>query len=102
LQDVILTNPALSRCNQIAGFEDACHTLLYMGHITASGGVITSVEVSGRVSKRIARGRANLIDPISLLDAWGFERSAGLRVRYGNTEDGIPVTNSERGVLEAP
>ncbi len=102
LRDVILTNPSLSRCNDYAGFQDACHSLLYMGHITASAGVITSVEVSGRVSKRVGSGKANLIDPIALLDAWGFERSAGLRVRFGNTEDGAPLTNAERGVLEAP
>jgi hypothetical protein len=100
LRDLILTNPALSRCNDFAGFEDACHSLLYMGHITASGGVITSVEVSGRVSKRIGGGKDNLIDPIALFDAWGFERSPGLQVRFGNTEDGVPATNAERGVLE--
>ena len=97
---MILTNPALSRCNNFAGFEEGCHSLLYMGHITASAGVITSVEVSGRVSKRIGSGKSNLIDPVALLDAWGFERIANLRVRFGNTEDGIPVTNAERGVLE--
>lgn len=100
LRDLILTNPALSRCNNFAGFEDGCHSLLYMGHITASAGVITSVEVSGRVSKRIGSGKDNLIDPIALLDAWGFERSPNLRVRFGNTEDGVPLTNAERGVLE--
>jgi hypothetical protein len=100
LRDLILTNPALSRCNDFAGFEEGCHSLLYMGHITARGGVITSVEVSGRVSKRIGSGKSNLIDPIALLDAWGFERNPNLRVVFGNTEDGIPVTNAERGVLE--
>jgi hypothetical protein len=102
LRDLILTNPALSRCSNFAGFEEGCHSLLYMGHITARGGVINSVEVSGRVSKRIGSGKSNLIDPIALLDAWGFERSANLSVRFGNTEDGVPVTNAERGVLEGP
>ncbi len=102
LRDLILTNPHLSRCNSFQGFEDACHTMLYMGHITASNGVINSVEVSGRVSKRVGSGKNNLIDPIALLDAWGFERSSGLRVRYGNTSEGTPVTNVERGILEAP
>jgi hypothetical protein len=100
LQDLILTNPHLSRCNRIAGFEEACHTVMYLGHITARGGVIQSVEVSGRVSKRIAKGQANLIDPIALFDAWGFERSPSLTVRFGNTEDGLPVTNADGGVLE--
>ncbi len=102
LRDLILTNPHLSRCNNYRGFEDSCHTLLYLGHITARGGVINSVEVSGRVSKRIGSGKANLIDPIALLDAWGFERSPGLQVHFGNTSDGTPVTNKERGILEAP
>jgi len=102
LRDLILTNPHLSRCNNFAGFEDSCHTLLYLGHITASAGVITSVEVSGRVSKRVGSGKANLIDPIALFNAWGFETSPGLRVRYGNTSDGTPVSNPERGILEAP
>lgn len=101
LRDLILTNPALSRCNRFADFQEDCHTMLYMGHITASGGVINSVEVSGRVSKRIGSGKDNLIDPIALFDAWGFERSPNLRVVYGNTEDGTPTTNEERGVLEA-
>lgn len=102
LRDLILTNPHLSRCNEVAGYADACHTLMYLGHITASRGVITSVEVSGRVSKRVGSGKANLIDPIALFDAWGFERSQGLRVHFGNTEDGAPVRNLERGILEAP
>ena len=101
VRDLILTNPHLSRCNNFAGFEDACHTVMYLGHITASGGVINSVEVSGRVSKRVGEGKANLIDPIALFDAWGFERSPGLTVRFGNTEEGAPVTNQERGILEA-
>ena len=101
LRDVILTNPSLSRCNQFPQFQEDCHTLMYMGHISASNGVITDVEVSGRVSKRVASGKANLIDPIALLDAWGFQRSSFLRVRYGNTSDGTPVTNQERGILEA-
>tara|TARA_R110002096_G_scaffold292224_2_gene486593 strand:+ start:30110 stop:31237 length:1128 start_codon:yes stop_codon:yes gene_type:complete len=100
--DLILTNPHLSRCNEFQGFQDSCHTMLYMGHITASGGVINSIEVSGRVSKRIGSGKNNLIDPIALFDAWGFERSASLQVRFGNTDDGTPVTNAGRGILEAP
>lgn len=102
LQDLILTNPHLSRCNNIAGYEESCHTLLYMGHITATGGVINSVEVSGRVSKRVAKGKANLIDPIALFEAWGFETRPNLRIRYGNTSDGTPVRDVERGILVAP
>ncbi len=101
LRDLILTNPHLSRCNSLPQFAESCHTMMYIGHITARNGVINSVEVSGRVSKRVGSGRANLIDPIALFDAWGFERSPNLSVRFGNTEDGVPVTNNERGVLEA-
>ncbi len=102
LRDLILTNPSLSRCNNYQDYQDACHTMMYMGHITASGGVINSLEVSGRVSKRVGSGKNNLIDPIALLDAWGFERTQGLEVHFGNTSEGTPVTNHERGILEAP
>lgn len=101
LRDLILTNPHLSRCNQVPGSED-CRTIMYLGHIDISGGVVTGVEVSGRVSKRVGGGAANLIDPIALMEAWGFEMSPSLRLRFGNTEDGTPQRNLERGVLEAP
>lgn len=101
-QDLILTNPHLSRCSEEPGFEDQCHTLLYLGHITASAGVITSVEVSGRLSKEVGRGRINAIDPIALFEAWGFQVSPNLRVQFGNTEDGVPERDLEGGVLAAP
>lgn len=101
-QDLILTNPHLSRCSDEPGFEDDCHTMMYLGHITASGGVITNVEISGRLSKEVARGRINAVDPIALLAAWGFETSPSLRLQFGNTEDGTPVRDTERGILEAP
>ena len=99
---MILTNPHLSRCSEEAGYEDDCHTLMYLGHITASGGVITSVEISGRLSKEVAKGRINAIDPISLFEAWGFQTSPGLRIQFGNTEDGTPVRDAERGIVQAP
>lgn len=102
LQNVILTNPHLSRCNPYQGFETGCRNMLYHGHITARGGVITSIEVSGRLSKRVAKGRVNLIDPLAVLEAWGFEIAPGVSVRYGNTEDGSPVRDLEGGVLLAP
>jgi len=101
-QDLILTNPHLSRCSEDPDYADDCHTLMYLGHITASGGVITSVEISGRLSKEVGKGRINAIDPLSLFEAWGFETSPGLRVQFGNTEDGVPRIDSERGVVEAP
>ena len=64
--------------------------------------MVTSVEVSGRVSKKIARGRVHMIDPIALLEAWGFETAPGLDVHYGNTEDGVPERDLEAGVLTPP
>jgi len=100
-QDLILTNPHLSRCSEDPAFEDDCHTLLYMGHITASRGVITSVEVSGRVSKEVARGKINLIDPLALFEAWGFQTSPNLTIQFGNTGDGRPVRDTARGILQA-
>ncbi|MBA2539325.1 MAG: hypothetical protein H0V17_06805, partial [Deltaproteobacteria bacterium] len=102
LQDLILTNPHLSRCSDFAQFADDCHTMLYIGHITASAGVITSVEFSGRLSKEIARGRINAIDPIALFQAWGFKTSPSLTIQYGNTSDGRPVRDVDGGVVRAP
>jgi hypothetical protein len=46
-----------------------------------------------------AKGKANFIDPIALLEAWGFEIADGVRISYGNTEDGVPVR--ENGVITA-
>jgi hypothetical protein len=99
-QDLILTNPHLSRCSEEPAFADDCHTLMYLGHITASRGVITSVEISGRLSKEISKGRVNVIDPLTLFSAWGFQTSPGLSITFGNSEDGRPVRNEERGVVE--
>jgi hypothetical protein len=101
-QDLILTNPHLSRCSEYPEFADDCHTLMYLGHITAQAGVITSVEISGRLSKEIARGKINGVDPISLFEAWGFGLAPGLDIDFGNTEDGVPVRDAERGVVESP
>lgn len=101
-QDLILTNPHLSRCSDEPAFEDDCHTLMYMGHIEAEDGVITGVEVSGRLSKEIARGRINAIDPIALFEAWGFKTRPGLTISFGNTSDGRPVRDLARGVLARP
>jgi hypothetical protein len=99
-QDLILTNPHLSRCSEDPAYADDCHTLMYLGHITASRGVITSVEISGRLSKEIAKGRINGIDPVALFEAWGFKTSPSLSITFGNTEAGVPVRNLDRGVLE--
>jgi hypothetical protein len=99
---LILTNPHLSRCSEDPAYEDECHTLMYMDHITALRGAITSVEVSGRVSKEVARGGIKLIDPLALFAAWGFQTTPGLSIQFGNASDGRPVRDVERGVLQAP
>ncbi len=99
LQDLILTNPHLSRCNPYQGYEEGCRHLLYHGHVDIHDGVVTAIEMSGRVSKRAARGKAAFIDPISLFEAWGFEISPGLTIRYGNTSAGVPVRDAEAGVI---
>lgn len=100
--DLILTNPHLSRCNPYQGYEEGCRHMLYHGHIDIRDGVVTGVEMSGRISKRAARDRATFIDPIALLEAWGFEMSPSLSIRYGNTEAGTPVRDAEGGVIRAP
>ncbi|MFK8004391.1 MAG: hypothetical protein AB8H86_32795 [Polyangiales bacterium] len=99
LQDLILTNPHLSRCNSHAGFEEGCRHLLYHGHIDIRDGVVTGVEMSGRISKRAAKGQAIFIDPIAVLEAWGFEMRPGLSIRFGNTSEGTPIRDTEGGVV---
>lgn len=94
---VILTNPALARGKRV----------LYMGHLDVRGGVVQGVEMSGRLCKLAANGDQKFIDPIAVLDAWGFEMSDSLRtradqgsgVRFSNTEDGVPVRDLETGVI---
>ena len=111
LRDLILTNPHLSRCNDLTyedengddqlAFPEACQHLLYHGHVSIRGGVVTSVEVSGRLSRRIAQGDAVIVDPVALFEAWGFEISPYVRFYFGNTSDGVPVRSAERGVVTA-
>ncbi len=90
-QDLILTNPHLSRGAR----------LLYNGHLTVRAGVVTSVEMSGRLSKRAARGKSVFVDPIAMLEAWGLEIAPDVSLRYGNTSDGTPVRDLEAGVVRA-
>ena len=73
-QDLILTNPHLSRGTH----------MLFNGHLDVMRGVVVGVEMSGRLSKRAAEGKARFIDPIALLKAWGFEIAPGVTLRYGN------------------
>lgn len=89
LQDVILTNPHLSRGAR----------LLYNGHLNVRDGVVVGVEMSGRLSKLAARGKASFIDPIAVLEAWGFQIADHVEVRYGNTRHGIPVRDIDAGII---
>lgn len=73
-QDLILTNPHLSRGQH----------MLFNGHLDVLRGVVVGVEMSGRLSKRAAEGKARFIDPIVLLKAWGFQVQDGVRLRFGN------------------
>lgn len=91
LQDVILTNPALSRGQQ----------MMFNGHLDVREGVVVGVEMSGILSKRAARGRDVFIDPIAVLKAWGFNLAPGLTIQYGNTSRGTPTRDEARGVLGA-
>ncbi len=78
-----------------------------MGHLDVRGGVVQSVEMSDRLSKLAAKGDQQFIDPIALLDAWGFELSDSLQrsadigggVRFSNTEAGTPVRDLENDTI---
>jgi len=89
LQDVILTNPHLSRGAR----------MMYNGHLEVREGMVVGIEMSGRLSKLAAKDKANFIDPIPLLEAWGFEMSPNIDVRFGNTRHGVPLR--ENGVIKA-
>ncbi|MFT7582126.1 MAG: hypothetical protein ACI9MR_003808 [Myxococcota bacterium] len=79
-QDVILTNPHLSRGAR----------MLFNGHLDVRSGVVEGIEMSGRLSKLAAKGKAIFVDPVPLLEAWGFTVSDNVRLRYGNTRSGTP------------
>ena len=53
------------------------------------------MEMSGRLSKLAAKGKASFIDPIAVLQAWGFEIDPNVTLRYGNTRHGVPVRDLE-------
>jgi hypothetical protein len=74
LQDLILTNPHLSRGRH----------LLFNGHLDVIRGRVVGVEMSGRLSKRAAEGKARFVDPLAVLRAWGFEIADGVTLRFGN------------------
>lgn len=95
--NVILTNPALARGKRV----------LYMGHLDVRGGVVQGVEMSGRLCKLAAKGDQKFIDPIAVLQAWGFEMSSSLTrsadqgggVRFSNTSSGTPVRDLDTGII---
>lgn len=85
----ILVNPDLARSKKA----------FYNGHVDIQKGVVVSVEISGKICKAIAKGRLVAINPIALLKAWGFTIQTGLKIRFSNTEAGVPVIDEVNGVL---
>lgn len=75
--DLILTNPSLARGKR----------LLFNGHIEMQGGVVTSIGLSGRLQKLAAEGDAKFINPVKLLEAWGFQMSPNLQVHFEGSGD---------------
>ena len=94
---VILTNPALARGKRV----------LFMGHLDVRGGVVQNVEMSGRLSRLAGKGDQKFIDPIAVLQAWGFEMSPSLTssaergggVHFSNTSDGTPIRDLDTGIV---
>ncbi|MFT7582005.1 MAG: hypothetical protein ACI9MR_003686, partial [Myxococcota bacterium] len=74
------TNPHLSRGAR----------MLFNGHLDVRNGIVEGIEMSGRLSKLAAKGKAVFVDPVPLLEAWGFTVSDNVRLRYGNTRSGTP------------
>jgi hypothetical protein len=74
---LILTNPSLARGKR----------LLFNGHIEVRGGVMTSIGMSGRLQKIAADGDAKFINPVPLLEAWGFKMAPGLKVTFEGSGD---------------
>lgn len=68
--NLILTTASLGRGEQ----------MLFNGHLRMEGGVVNYVGLSGRLCKLQDRGEAKFVDPIALLQAWGFKTAPGLRV----------------------
>jgi hypothetical protein len=69
---LILTNPSLARGKR----------MLFNGHITIQNGVVTSIGMSGRLQKMAADGDAKFVNPLPLLEAWGFKISPNLRLNF--------------------
>ncbi len=71
-QNRILTNPSLARDKR----------MVFNGHIGMRDGVVTSIGISGRLQKLAASGDAKFVNPLPLLEAWGFKIAPGLRVQF--------------------
>ena len=67
---LILTNPALARGKR----------MLWNGHIRVRKGKVVYIGTSGRISRLAARGRYRFVNPVPLLEAWGFEMDPNLQV----------------------
>lgn len=66
---LILTTASLARGKQ----------MLFNGHIEMKAGVVTYVGMSGRLCKLQEDG-SKFVDPVKLIQAWGFKTSPGLKV----------------------
>jgi hypothetical protein len=66
----ILTTASLGRGEQ----------MLFNGHLHMEGGVVTYIGMSGRLCKLQEKGEAKFVDPVKLVEAWGFKASPGLKV----------------------
>ena len=87
---LILTNPSLARGKR----------LLFNGHIEMRGGEVTSIGLSGRLQKLAAEGDAKLVDPVALLEAWGFKMAPNLKVHFEGSGD-VKVDPQTRLITEA-
>jgi hypothetical protein len=66
----ILTTASLGRGKQ----------MLFNGHLHMDKGVVTYVGMSGRLCKLEGKGEAKFVDPVKVLEAWGFKLAPGLKV----------------------
>lgn len=87
---LILTNPSLARGKR----------LLFNGHIEMRGGEVVSIGLSGRLQKLAADGDAKIVDPVALLEAWGFKMAPGLKVHFEGSGD-VKVDPQTRLITEA-
>jgi hypothetical protein len=81
----VLVNPDLARGRK----------LLFTGHLTAESGVITSIEMSGRITKLASRGDNVFVNPMALMQAWGYNVAPGLRLRFDTKGRPAPQFHNE-------